>query len=405
MIRTLLTRAGLVAAATLTATLATAAPAAAHGADAPDGTDYRTTVTGITPARDGLEIRTVEAGARLELTNDTGRPVEVIGYSGEPYLRVGPDGVYENTHSPATYLNRTISGETKLPPEADPAAEPSWRRVADEPSVRWHDQRALYREAAPPAAALAAPDREHRVRDWSVPLRDGAEPLEIHGTLDWVPPPDAYSWWAATIVGLLAVGALGLLAAASGPGGRAIVGLGALLVAGGTAAVAYTVGRALDAGAEGFGGLLLGLLSGQLWALLTGLGAIATGAYALARRPAADFAVALAGVCLALFAGAANATVFARAIAPAPWSATFARVLVAAVLITGVGATAAGVLRLHAARNSTSRPGTAAGATGPVAEAGSAAAAEPGEATAVAATGPTAGAGGQERAAARGSKP
>ncbi|MER7442400.1 hypothetical protein [Micromonospora avicenniae] len=405
MIRTLLTRAGLVAAAALTATLATAAPAAAHGADAPDGTDYRTTVTGIAPALDGLEIRAVEAGARLELTNHTGRPVEVIGYSGEPYLRVGPDGVYENTHSPATYLNRTISGDTTLPPEADPAAEPSWRRVADGPSVRWHDQRALYQEGAPPAAALAAPGREHRVRDWSVPLRAGSEPMEIHGTLDWVPPPDSYTWWAVTIVGLLAVGALGLLPAGSVPGGRALAGVGALLATGGAAAVAYTVGRTLDAGAQGLGGLLLGLLTGQLWALLTGLGAIAAGAYALARRPAADFTVALAGACLALFAGVANATVFARAVAPAPWSATWARVLLAAVLITGVGATAAGALRLHAARNATPRRtptvGTATEANNaPAAEGDDTAGPEPG-----AATEPAAGGAGQERAAARGSKP
>ncbi|MFI7518551.1 hypothetical protein [Micromonospora globbae] len=359
MIRALLARAGLVAAAAVTATLATAAPAAAHGADAPDGTDYRTVVTGLTPARDGLEVRAVEAGARLELTNRTGRPVEVIGYSGEPYLRVGPDGVYENTRSPATYLNRTIAGDTALPPEADPAAEPSWRRVADGSSVRWHDQRALYRESAPPAAVRAAPDREHRVRDWTIPLRDGgSEPLEIHGTLDWVPPPDAYTWWAVSLVGLLAVGALGLLPAASVPGGRALAGLGGLLVVGGAAGVAYAVGRELDAGAEGLGGVLLALLTGQLWMLLTGLGAMAAGAYALARRPAADFAVALAGACLALFAGVANAAVFSRAVAPAPWAATWARVLVAVILIVGVGGLAAGALRLHATRTQTSTPGT-----------------------------------------------
>ena len=66
--------------------------------------------------------------------------------------------------------------------------------------------------------------------------------------------------------------------------------------------------------------MLVGLLAGQIWSLLTGLGAVAAGGYALARRPAADFAVALAGACLALFAGVANAAVLARAVAPVPWS-------------------------------------------------------------------------------------
>ncbi|MBM0278326.1 hypothetical protein [Micromonospora tarensis] len=349
MIRTLLARVGLVAAAGCAATLISAAPAAAHGADAPDATDYRTRTAGVAPARPGLEVRVVEAGARLELTNRTGRAIEVIGYSGEPYLRVGPDGVFENSRSPAAYLNRTIAGDTALPAEADPAAPPSWRRVADGTTVRWHDQRALWQEPAPPAAVRAAPEREHRVRDWTVPLRDGTDPVAIVGTLDWVPPPDGYTWWAVSIVGLLAVGALGLVAAASPAGARALSALGALLVVGGAVAVGYPVGREVDAGAQGVGGVLAGLLSGQIWPLLTGLGAIAAGWYALSRRPAADFAVALAGACLALFGGVANAAVFARSIAPVPWSPGVARVMVALVLITGIGATAAGILRLHAA--------------------------------------------------------
>ncbi|WP_406077158.1 hypothetical protein [Micromonospora sp. NBC_00858] len=349
MIRTLLARAGLVATAACAATLLTAAPAAAHGADAPDGTDYRTRTTGVAPARPGLEVRVIEAGARVELTNRTGRPIEVIGYSGEPYLRIGPDGVFENSRSPATYLNRTIGGDTTLPAEADPAAAPSWQRIADGTTARWHDQRALWQESAPPDAVRAAPDREHRVRDWTIPLRDGGDPAQIRGTLDWVPPPDAYTWWAVTIVGVLAVGALGLLAAAAPAGARALSALGALLIAGGAVAVLYPVGRELDAGAQGVGGVLVGLLSGQVWSLLTGLGAIAAGCYALARRPAADFAVALAGACLALFAGVANAAVFARSIAPVPWPAEYARIMVTLVLITGAGATAAGILRLRAA--------------------------------------------------------
>ncbi|MEV0806609.1 hypothetical protein [Micromonospora sp. NPDC050200] len=350
MIAVLLRRAGLVAAAALVTLLALATPAAAHGADAPDGTDYRTEVTGLTPARPGLTVRAVEAGARLELVNRTGRDVEVIGYSGEPYLRVGPGGTYENTRSPATYLNRTVAGDTALPPETDPAAPPQWRRIADEPRVRWHDQRALWRESGPPAQAAADPTRAHRIRDWTVPVRDGTEQVEIRGTLDWVPPPDPYPWWMAATLGFLAVGAAGLLPAGSVAGDHALRAVGALLALGGAAAVVLVVGRELDAGAEGVGGVLAGLLTGQIWPLLTGLGAIAAGGYALARRPAAaDFALALAGACLALFAGFANLSVFSRAVAPFPWSATAARVLLVLIVAGGAGAVGAGVLRLHAA--------------------------------------------------------
>ncbi|WP_328822333.1 hypothetical protein [Micromonospora rubida] len=342
-------RGGLVAAAALVAVLGAAAPAAAHGGEAPDGTDYRAETIGIAPARPGLTVRVVEAGARLELVNHTGRPVEVIGYSGEPYLRVGPDGVFENSRSPATYLNRTLSGDATLPAQADPAAAPDWRRIDDGPAARWHDRRIRWQEPEPPARVRADPTREQRVLDWAVPLRDGAEPVEVRGTLDWVPPPDPYPWWVAATLGFLALGAAGLLAAGTGAAARALAGVGAALAVGGVAAIVLTVGRELDAGASGVGGVLAGLLAGQVWALLTGLGALAAGGYALARRPAADFALALAGACLTLFVGVTNLAVLGRSVPPAPWPGGLARLLVTLVLAAGAGATAAGVLRLRAA--------------------------------------------------------
>ncbi|MCW3843987.1 hypothetical protein ONA70_28250 [Micromonospora yasonensis] len=350
-----LRRAGLVVTAALAALLALATPAAAHGADAPDATDYRAQVSTLSPAPRGLTARMVEAGARLELTNTTGRDVEVLGYSGEPYLRIGPGGVYENSRSPATYLNRTLAGDTPLPAEADPAATPVWRKVSEDRSARWHDQRARWLESDLPAQVTADPTREQRVRDWVVPLRDGDQAIEVRGTLDWVPPPDPYPWWVAGTLGFLLVGAAGLVPAGTLAGARALRGVGALLALGGLAAVTSSVGRALDAGADGVGGVLVGLLGGQTWALLTGLGALVAGGYALARRPAADFALALAGACLALFAGVANLAVLSRSVVPAPWPAGLARILVTLVLAAGAGALATGLLRLHTASRTAHR--------------------------------------------------
>jgi hypothetical protein len=118
------------------AVVAPATPASAHGGNAPDATAYRTTATQITPPMRGVSVRTVEAGARLQLTNDSGRTVEVLGYAGEPYLEVRPDGTYENVHSPATYLNVTLAGDGPVPAAADPprhrpgAASPARRPCA-----------------------------------------------------------------------------------------------------------------------------------------------------------------------------------------------------------------------------------------------------------------------------------
>lgn len=324
--------------------LAAAAPAAAHGGDAPDATNYRTLVTSGPPVA-GLTIRAVEAGARLELDNRTGRTIEVLGYDGEPYLEVRPDGVYENTHSPATYLNATLAGDAEPPATADPTQPPEWRRATDEPVARWHDHRTHWMSAEPPPAVRADPAREQRVRDWVVPLRDGVSTMEVRGTLDWVPPPSPGVWWAFVIIAGIGVATLGLWS-------RALPVLAGLAAATGPLAIAYTVARELDAGTTGVGRVIGGLLIGQVWPLATALAAIAAGCYALARRPAADFALAMAGTCVAVFAGAANAAVFARGVVPVPWSPTLARVVILAVIAVGGGVAVAAALRMREAARS-----------------------------------------------------
>lgn len=344
-----LPRTGLAVAVGLIGALSIVAPAGAHAADRPEGTNYRTRIVGVTPAVAGLTVRVVEGGARLELVNRTGRTFEVLGYAGEPYLEIRPDGVYQNTASPATYLNQTLVGDTAPPPGADPIRPPTWRRVGTEPVVRWHDQRTYWREPAAPPEVAARPDQSHRVRNWVVPLRDGTSAVELRGTLDWVPPPDPLSWWSLSLLGALTVGALGLLPRASRPGRRATVALAALAGAGGMAALGFGLARGAEAG---LGGMLLGLVTAQLWTTLTGTSALAAGAYALTRRPAADFALALAGTCLALFTGVTNAAVFLRSVVPVPWPAEWARVLIAVVIAIGGGLAAAGALRLRAAGRS-----------------------------------------------------
>src|SRR3954464_11673141 len=104
----LLRRLGAAAAATivlLVAAVAAAAPASAHTITGVAPTDYRSELTGVEPSVPGVRVELLDLGRRVRLTN-SGPEVVVLGYQGEPYLRVGPKGVYENTRSPSTYQNK-----------------------------------------------------------------------------------------------------------------------------------------------------------------------------------------------------------------------------------------------------------------------------------------------------------
>jgi hypothetical protein len=250
-----------------------AAPASAHSADVPAASDYRCTVTGIDPPLAGLSVRAVDAGTQLELINHTGRAIEVLGYGGEPYLTVAPDGVYQNANSPAAYLNETLTGGAAPPSTATVAAVPAWQKLSSTPAVLWHDHRAHWMSSSLPPSVASSPDPPHAVATWSVSLRDGVRTFAVTGRLDWVPRPAPAAWWA--------------------------------------------------------GALLLG-------AAVAGLG--------FRRLRAADLALGLSGACLALFAGAANAALFAHPIPPVPFAGGLARTLV--LLCIGGGAGLAGVTAL-----------------------------------------------------------
>ena len=295
--------------------LAPATPAFAHGGEAVTSTAYLTRVTGISTPEKGLRVRAVEAGARLELSNQTGHAVEILGYSLEPYLEIRPDGTYENTSSPAAYLNQTLAGDTAVPATADPTAPPTWRRVSTDTTVRWHDQRTHWLNPGLPPQAQADPSRSHRLRDWTVPLRAGVHIFEIRGTLDWVPPPKTWLWWLGTALLAVAVTALGR---------RFTRPIAAVALIAGTIMISYGSAR-----------------SGNLPLLAVSILTIVAG---FRPRP---FLLALAGAGLAVFAGFNQAGVFTQAIVPVAGPSWWTRAAVLVALGAGLGLAATGVLRLR----------------------------------------------------------
>jgi hypothetical protein len=213
------------------AVLSLAGPASAHVGGGAAGSDFDGRVTAVTPTLPGVSVRVLQFGDELELVNRSSTEVAVPGYEDEPYLRIGPDGVWRNARSPATYINLDRYGRVTLPETADSRAEPEWVQVSTEPHYVWHDHRThwMSQGALPPAVA-ADPGRGHTVSEWTVPLRYGDTPAAVTGVLTWSPPPSPWLVWPVYL-------ALVLLAAASGLLARTARPLGVLLLVGGAAAL------------------------------------------------------------------------------------------------------------------------------------------------------------------------
>lgn len=181
----------LILAAGFTAGFAPAAAAHGAGGDDAPASNYRSQVTSD-PGVDGVSVRTIDAAEKLEVVNTTDQVLIVEGYDGEPYLRVGPDGVEENQNSAATYLNRTADGSAIAPPEIGDGP-PVWETVSGETSARWHDHRAHWM-GGEPSIVTSNPDVRHQLADWTVPMRIGERQLTVNGTTEWVPAPSPLPW-------------------------------------------------------------------------------------------------------------------------------------------------------------------------------------------------------------------
>ena len=160
---------------------------AAHGDGG--GLGFTSTVTAIVPAEEDIDAQVLEYDDRIELVNDTGQELVILGYEKEPYLTFRDGQVYRNARSPATYLNADRFADVDLPAEADPSAPPRWEVVAEREAYDWHDHRIHWMAKEPPPRIAAKPDEAQHVYDWEIPATLGGEELAIEGSLDYAPPP------------------------------------------------------------------------------------------------------------------------------------------------------------------------------------------------------------------------
>lgn len=354
-----LARACVLAALLLTAT---AAPAAAHTGGGPEASNFQTRVRSVSPPTPGLGVRVVEAGERLEVANRTGRELIVLGYQGEPYLRVTPDATFENRRSSATYLNRSVTADVAIPADADPRAAPVWRRIGSGPVVAFHWHQAHWMGASAPPQVLADRGRVHVISPrWTLQLRQGTQAVTVAGDLRWVPGPAVWPWVALAV----ALAAAVLLASRSATAWRPALAAGLVLLV--AVDVVSTAGLWL-----GLRSALLGKVTGVVMQA-AGWVAGAVAAWLLLRRRSLENALFLtlfAAAMVSVVGGIADLTVLSRSQLVSVLPSALARVLVAAKLGLGVGLGLAALLRLRRASSQGTPAGADAGpdagpATGP----------------------------------------
>jgi hypothetical protein len=331
-----------------------AAPASAHSVSGVSATNFHTSLTSITPEVPGLDVKVIEAGSRLQLENHTGQEVLVLGYKDEPYLRVGPEGVFQNRLSPATYLNQTRKGNQ--PPESAENAkvgDVDWQRISSDPVARWHDHRIHWMLATNPPIVQRAPGKRHVViPEWTVKMKQGDRPIAVKGNLIWEPGPSGLPWYGLALVLLILVVALGR-SAAWAPGLAAVTaGLVAI-------DVFHTLGLGL-ANAGGLGYRLGKAISQSPFSLLGWAAGVLAIVWLLRRRPDGLSVAALAGLLIALLGGVGDATALSRSEVPFGFGAALARLAVTASIGLGFGLAAAAALRLLGATSPVARKQTAA---------------------------------------------
>ncbi|HEV8623812.1 MAG TPA: hypothetical protein VG034_05090 [Acidimicrobiia bacterium] len=335
----------LVATATLVWLGVAAAPASAHSVSGVSGTNFETTLRSVAPPVPGLDVKVVEVGSRLEVENRTGQELIVLGYKGEPYLRIGPDGVFENRLSPATYLNRSRKGGT--PTEAAEKAkvgDTDWAKVSSEPVARWHDHRIHWMGNINPPEVRNSPGTRHVIKmsaddsQWAVRMRLGNQDLVAKGDLVWQPGPSPLPWFALILASLALVVVLGRRVA----WGSSLAAITALLLA---IDVFHTVGLGLaNAGDLGYR-LTKSITQSPYEPLAWAVGILAIVWLRRGRSDGLSLA-ALSGLQIALLGGIGDLAALSRTVVPFGFGANLARLAVALSAGLGFGITAVAAMRL-----------------------------------------------------------
>jgi hypothetical protein len=263
--------------------------------------DYRNHVlAGSAPA--GVRASVEDAGRKLLLTVAPGHRIVVVGYEGEPFLRLDDNGVAANPASKTAEGLRLVT-----------AGKPGWTSVSPGRSFAWADARAWA-----PSAALHG----RRTVAWSVPLLVDGRRTSVQGELTRASAPPLWPW--------IVLGVLPLLAAVLAVRRRRWLWAGAT----GLAAVAGLATLA-DLGGFAAGGLSVSTDRWLLLAVEVSLTVVALGSL---MRPRARLIAVAALAAFAVLQALSELSVFRHGVVVSGLPADAVRTAAALALGAGIGA-------------------------------------------------------------------
>lgn len=166
------------------ATLGAQPPATAHRAS-PLVTTVIDSVSPNLPS--GVEIRIVAGVAtQLVIENHTDEELLVLGATGDPFLRIGAEGVFGNVNSPDWYRSGTPEGGLPVPEHARSGTSPGWRHVSERPVWGWFDHR-LHPTTVTVPPEVAEAEEPVSFASWTVPLLYGGQDVVVEGHLEYRP--------------------------------------------------------------------------------------------------------------------------------------------------------------------------------------------------------------------------
>ena len=167
--------------------------AAAHLAGGASPTNSRSVVTEFRPAGSGVGVTVGLGGQFVRISDRDAEEIVVLGYRGEPFLRLWQQRVQVNPRSSTAVQTGQLQRTAQ---SAD--ADGQWVQLSDGDSVTWTDARIDARSLPEGASG-----------SWTLPLVVDGQPVTVLGTRTGLAAPLPWPWVAALGLVAAVVAALG----------------------------------------------------------------------------------------------------------------------------------------------------------------------------------------------------